>query len=52
MTELIFVVVMLFGAMAFGIEVGADKGQVEACKSVQLEWVRDKCMKVTREELK
>jgi hypothetical protein len=27
-------------------------GSKRACESVKMEWVKDKCMKVTREEVK
>jgi len=28
---------------------GFERGQKQACESVKMEWVQDKCMKVTRE---
>jgi hypothetical protein len=44
---LIFIAVICFGALGF-ID-GKKAGAKEACQSVKLEWVADKCMKVTRE---
>lgn len=38
--------------LRIGYVKGADHGYTAACQSVHLEWVKDKCMKVTREELK
>lgn len=32
--------------------IGNFVGQERACESVKMEWVKDKCMKVTREEVK
>lgn len=51
------VIFTIMGVIAFitfliGIAVGDYIGHETACKSVQLEWVKDKCMKVTREEVK
>lgn len=40
---------MLMAAVAYGYENGANQGHSEACTSIGLEWVKDKCMKVTRE---
>ena len=38
--------------LLIGAYVGNSSGHEAACKTVGLEWVKDKCMKVTREELK
>ena len=35
-----------------GLILGANMGAETACESVKMEWVKDKCMKVTREEVK
>ena len=32
--------------------IGNLVGQKRACESVKMEWVKDKCMKVIREEMK
>ena len=36
----------------FGFSLGAYVGRERACESVKMEWVKNKCMKVTREEVK
>jgi hypothetical protein len=51
-SEIIFVSILLALALGFGTEIGRLTGQDEACKSVNAEWVKDKCMKVTREQVK
>jgi len=38
-------------AICAGMAVGAFNGHDEACKSVGGEWVKDRCMKVTREAM-
>jgi len=47
---------VLVAAFAFGFfcgmigfSLGFEHGKKQACASVKLEWVQDKCMKVTRE---
>ena len=44
-------VVAVIGVFA-GLLGGVQAGRNEACSSLQLEWVKDRCMKVTREEVK
>ena len=44
---LILIIVACFGALGFVS--GQESGEKRACESVKLEWVKDKCMKVTRE---
>ena len=46
-----FVVLLCISAILIGIVVGSTSGRNEACASVHAEWVKDKCMKVTRETL-
>jgi hypothetical protein len=36
----------------FAYNVGNYVGTEKACESVKMEWVKDRCMKVTREEVK
>jgi len=52
---LIVALLMFTGAM-FGYGFGKGVGQETACQSIKMEWVKDKdkdkCMKVTREEVK
>jgi hypothetical protein len=38
--------------LIWGLVWGANIGAENACQSVKMEWVKDKCMKVTREEVK
>lgn len=38
--------------MLIGYAIGNEVGHSEACKSIHTEWVKDKCMKVNREEVK
>ena len=45
---LVVSVIGVFTGLAGGITVGHN----EACSSLHLEWVKDRCMKVTREEVK
>ena len=52
MSQIIFVSILLVIAISSGTEIGRSAGQDEACKSVNAEWVKDKCMKVTREQVK
>ena len=45
----IFLSLLMLGwGFLWGGSIGAEK----ACQSVKMEWVKDKCMKVTREEMK
>lgn len=46
------VVITVFVAVAIGLWIGYSAGLFRACDSVKMEWVKDKCMKVTREEVK
>jgi len=50
---LIVALLMSPGAM-FGYGFGKSVGYEAACQSIKMEWVKDKdkCMKVTREEVK
>jgi len=50
--EITAVVVLLTCFALFGFVYGQKVGQEVACQSVKTEWVKDKCMKVTREEVK
>ena len=52
MTDYIVIAVMCSVLFGLGGSIGNDMGKEKACKSVNLEWVKDKCMKVTREEVK
>ena len=45
---LIAIAVIAWSSYNIGTYVGYER----ACESVKMEWVKDKCMKVTREELK
>jgi hypothetical protein len=42
-------ILAIFCFFMFGLTSGLAKGKAQACESVKLEWVQDKCMKVTRE---
>ena len=46
------VLVLSAVCVALGLAGGITIGHNEACASLQLEWVKDRCMKVTREEVK
>jgi hypothetical protein len=39
-------------AVLTGFFEGVEAGHNEACKTIHTEWVKDKCMKVIREEVK
>ena len=52
MTEAIFIVGLVIVSVLAGFSIGNAVGQDRACKSVKMEWVKGKCMKVTREEVK
>ena len=45
---LLVVAAIMWPAYMLGSYLGAER----ACESVKMEWVKDKCMKVTREEMK
>lgn len=46
----VMIAILLASSMAMlGLTFGLERGQKQACESVKLEWVQDKCMKVTRE---
>lgn len=47
---LLFMLVVIIASWSFLL--GADAGVKRACSSIKGEWVDDKCMKVTREEVK
>jgi len=49
-SEVLFglIIVLICGA-SLGLAFGIEHGRKTACESVKLEWVQDKCMKVTRE---
>ena len=49
-TFLVLVAAAIIGLGAYNI--GNFVGHDQACASVKMEWVNDKCMKVTREEVK
>jgi hypothetical protein len=42
-------VIVVFCFSMLGFISGQESGSKKACQSVKLEWVQDKCMKVTRE---
>jgi len=46
---LVSVFIALMGLVKLGYILGDEYGRRTACESVKLEWVQDKCMKVTRE---
>jgi hypothetical protein len=46
---LVFVFIAVFCFAIVGYISGAEAGKKIACESVKMEWVKDKCMKVTRE---
>ena len=46
------VVVLFIVGILVGSIIGHSVGLSRACDSVKMEWVKDKCMKVTREEMK
>lgn len=47
---IVFLIIVLSACFAgAGFLDGKKEGAKEACQSVKLEWVQDKCMKVTRE---
>ena len=52
MTESIFIVGLVIVSVLTGFSIGNSVGNERACESVKMEWVKDKCMKVTREEVK
>jgi len=46
------VIILSCLSLVWGMVWGANIGAENACQSVKMEWVKDKCMKVTREEVK
>lgn len=52
MSEIILAVLIAIVFTVWGGVWGTEMGAKHACKSVNMEWVNDKCMKVTREEVK
>ena len=49
---LVSMLVLSAVCVALGLAGGITIGHNEGCSSLQLEWVKDRCMKVTREEVK
>ena len=49
---LALILVVSAACVALGLASGINIGHNEGCSSLQLEWVKDRCMKVTREEVK
>jgi hypothetical protein len=49
---LIIITIATIPGAVIGLTVGNLVGAEKACESVKMEWVKDKCMKVTREEVK
>ena len=49
---LIFIVIAGIPGAVIGSLAGRSAGAEKACESVKMEWVKDRCMKVTREEVK
>ena len=41
-----------WAGFGFGRLAGDANGAERACQSVKMEWVKDRCMRVTREEVK
>jgi hypothetical protein len=52
MSEIILIALAAIFFSMWGFSIGNDTGAERACASVKMEWVNDKCMKVTREEVK
>ena len=52
MGEIILAVLIAIVFTVWGIAWGTAIGAEKACESVKMEWVKGKCMKVTREEVK
>ena len=52
MTEEIIIVIWAIVFFFAGFSIGNSVGNERACESVKMEWVKGKCMKVTREEVK
>ena len=52
----IFIVALALVCISAGFSFGRLHGDTEgaelACQSVKMEWVKDRCMRVTREEVK
>ena len=49
---IIFLVIAITNTLILGTGFGKMLGRDQACESVKLEWVKDRCMLVTREEAK
>jgi membrane protein DedA with SNARE-associated domain len=49
---IIIIIIAAIPGAAIGLLVGRLAGAEMACESVKMEWVKDRCMKVTREEVK
>lgn len=52
MTDIFLVVLAMSISFFAGSYLGSSVAHEAACKTVQAEWVKDKCMKVTREDVK
>ena len=55
MTSYAEITLVLFATALIGLgpyTIGNYVGTKKACESVKMEWVKDRCMKVTREEVK
>ena len=51
--KFVILVVAVAGVLIWaGVNVGILIGEERACESVKMEWVKDRCMRVTREEVK
>ena len=50
--DIVAVLIALAMTAWFSYKIGTYVGYESACTSVKMEWVKDKCMKVTREEVK
>jgi uncharacterized membrane protein YdjX (TVP38/TMEM64 family) len=49
---LIIITIAAIPGAVIGLLAGRSAGAEKACESVKMEWVKDRCMKVTREEVK
>ena len=45
-------VALMLSAGSLGFSLGHSMGVSRACESVKMEWFKDKCAQVTREEMK
>jgi hypothetical protein len=48
----IFLAIALANTLILGSVFGKMVGRVQACESVKMEWVNDRCMLVTRQDFK